>query len=83
MPLSIFNKKFQAFNEHWEKKFGWDFFRRLTGKDEYSLKILRVPLTNDQREFDEQILTLTKIFIDSLNEKELARGFSNKDNAKV
>ena len=77
-----FKQMFSSFNESWKKKFGWDLFRPLAGKDEYALKILRVPLTNDQREFDEQILTLTKVFIDSLNEKELARGLTNKENAK-
>ena len=77
-----FKQKFLAFNEAWEKKFGWELFRPLTGNDEYAFKILRVPLTNDQREFDEQIATLTKVFIDSLNEKELAKGIANKENAK-
>ncbi len=41
-----------------------------------------MPLTNDIREFDEQIATLTKVFIDSLNEKQLAKGITNKENAK-
>ncbi len=77
-----FKQKFIIFNNYWKKKFGWELFRSLTGKDEYAFKILRVPLTNDQREFDEQVATLTKVFIDSLNEKELAKGVSNKENAK-
>lgn len=77
-----FKQRFSIFNESWKKKFGWELFRPLTGKDEYAFKILRVPLTNDQREFDEQIATLTKVFIDSLNEKELAKGIMNKENAK-
>jgi hypothetical protein len=77
-----FKQKFLAFNQYWKKKFGWDLFRPLTGKDEYAFNILRVPLTNDQREFDEQIAMLTKVFIDSLNEKEIAKGIKNKENAK-
>jgi hypothetical protein len=77
-----FKQRFTIFNEYWKKKFGWELFRPLTGKDEYAFKILRVPLTNDIREFDEQIATLTKVFIDSLNEKELAKGITNKENAK-
>lgn len=77
-----FKQKFHIFNEYWKRKFGWELFRPLTGKDEYAFKILRVPLTNDIREFDEQIGTLTKVFIDSLNEKELAMGITNKENAK-
>ena len=77
-----FKQRFPIFNEYWKKKFGWEFFRPLTGKDEYAFKILRAPLTNDIREFDEQVGTLTKVFIDSLNEKELAKGIINKENAK-
>jgi hypothetical protein len=77
-----FKQRFSLFNEYWKRKYGWELFRPLTGKDEYALKILRVPLTNDQREFDEQIAMLTKVFIDSLNEKELAKGITNKENAK-
>jgi hypothetical protein len=77
-----FKQRFTIFNEYWKKKFGWELFRPLTGKDEYAFKILRVPLTNDIREFDEQIATLTKVFIDSLNEKQLAKGITNKENAK-
>lgn len=77
-----FKQRFTIFNEYWKRKFGWELFRPLTGKDEYAFKILRVPLTNDIREFDEQIATLTKVFIDSLNEKQLAKGITNKENAK-
>lgn len=40
-------------------------------------------MTNEQREFDEQVLTLAKLFIDSLNEKELEKGLSiTKENPK-
>ena len=78
----FFKHKFPLFNNKWKEKFGWELFKPLVGKDEYYLKILRVPLTNDQREFDEQVLALAKVFIDSLNEKELARGIDQKPNAK-
>jgi hypothetical protein len=78
----FFKQRFSLFNNKWKKKFGWELFKPLVGKDEYYLKILRVPLTNDQREFDEQVLALAKVFIDSLNEKELARGITQKPNAK-
>jgi hypothetical protein len=78
----FFKQMFSNFNHHWNKKFGWDLFKPLSSSDQYTLKILRVPLTKEQREFDEQILALTKIFIDSLNEEELARGITNRENAK-
>jgi hypothetical protein len=78
----LFKQRFELFNNRFKKKFGWELFKPLVDKDEYYLKILRVPLTNEQREFDEQVLALTKVFIDSLNEKELARGITQKENAK-
>jgi hypothetical protein len=81
-PDLYFKQRFGIFNEYWKKKFGWELFKPLTGKDEYAFKILRKPLTNDIREFDEQVATLTKVFIDSLNEKELEKGITNRENAK-
>jgi len=44
-------------------------FKPLAEEDGHYFKTLRVPLTKEQKEFDEQVLALTKIFIDSLNEK--------------
>jgi hypothetical protein len=57
-------------------KFGWKLFRPMSEGDDYYFKILRNPLTNEQKEFDEQVLTLAKLFIDSLNEAELAKGLT-------
>lgn len=58
-------------------------FLPLPKEDEYHLKTLRIPLTNEQKEFDDQILSLTKILIDALNEKELAKELTSvKDEAK-
>ncbi len=72
----FFKQRYGVFQEEWEKKFGWKFFRALDKKDEHYFKALRIPLTNEQKEFDEQVLSLVKIFIDSLNEKELEKGIN-------
>lgn len=69
----FFKQKYSSFQEEWGKKFGWNFFRLLNKEDEHYFKTLRIPLTNEQKEFDEQVLSLVKIFIDSLNEKELGK----------
>jgi hypothetical protein len=45
----------------------------LAKEDEHYLRALRIPATDEQRDFDEVILALTKILVDSLNEKELTR----------
>lgn len=69
-------QRFTTFQEKWEKKFGWKLFRPLSEGDDYHFKVLRIPLTNEQKEFDEQVMTLAKLFIDSLNEAELAKGLT-------
>lgn len=79
----FFKQKYTVFQEGWEKKFGWKFFRPLDKEDQYHFKTLRIPLTDEQKEFDEQVLSLVKIFIDSLNEKELGKGLTiTKENPK-
>lgn len=79
----FFKHKFQSFLEAWEKKFGWKLFLPLAKEDEHHFKTLRVPLTNEQKEFDEQVLSLTKILIDSLNEKELSKRLTiSKENPR-
>lgn len=77
-----FKQKFRSFQERWKKQFGWYLFLPLSQGDEHHFRTLRIPLTNEQKEFDEQVLSLTKILIDSLNEKELAKGLTLKEKAK-
>jgi hypothetical protein len=78
----FFKQRFITFQEKWETKFGWKLFLPLPKEDEYHFKTLRIPLTNEQKEFDDQTLSLTKLIIDSLNEKELAKGLILKKDAK-
>lgn len=66
-----FKQNFEKFNNSWKAKYGWYLFLPLTDDDIYQNQILRIPLTDNQSEFDEQVLGLAKITIDSLNEKEL------------
>lgn len=78
-----FKHKLQVFQEEWKKKFNWELFKLLPKEDVHHYKTLRIPLTNEQKEFDEQVLSLTKILIDSLNEKELKKRINiTKENAK-
>lgn len=79
----LFKYKYEIFQTKWYKKYGWHFFCPLSEQDSHHYKSLRIPLTNEQLEFDQQVLSLTKIFIDSLNEKELCKNICiNKVNAK-
>jgi hypothetical protein len=78
----IFKNKFLSLQKAWTNKFGWPLHIKFHADDQYILKSLRVPLTDEQQEFDAQILFLTRILIDSLNEKELEKGITHEKGAK-
>lgn len=52
---------------------GWSLLIPLMNEDEHHLQSIRIPSTDEQKDFDDLILALTKILVDSLNEKELNR----------
>lgn len=74
-PDLKFKYQFRLFNEKWEKKYTWPLFLPLATGDEHRFKTLH-SLTQPQNpsDFEEQILSITKILIDSLNEVELVKG---------
>jgi hypothetical protein len=73
-PLAdeYFKDEFVQFNLAWNKKFEWLFFKPLENGDEHYFTSFRIPLSEDQSEFDHQILSLVKFFIDSMNEKKIS-----------
>lgn len=83
-PELYLKMSLEQFNKRWEMRFGWHLFRPLSGEDDHYLKGLHLLTSkNNEKEFDEQILALAKIFIDSLNEAEMSRSIAlTKENAK-
>lgn len=77
-PDLKFKSAFDDFQYTWRKKYDWCLFKPLSQEDAYNFVSLRVPTSNSQKEFDELVVSLTKIVIDSLNEKELTRGVPDK-----
>ena len=69
-PALFFKERFSIFNDKWRKNFGWELFKPLREEDEHHYKTLRIP-NNEQKEFDEIVLSLNKIIIDSLNVGEM------------
>lgn len=67
-----FRRKYNSLVRDWEKVHGWSLFLAPSSGDAHLLDTIRIPVTNSQAELDEQIGHLTKLLIDSLNEKELA-----------
>jgi len=70
----LFKSKYKSFNKKWEDKFGWKLYRPLSEKDEHFFTSLHRITTNNVKAFCEQTLTIVKLTIDRLNEKELAKG---------
>lgn len=82
-PALYFKEKLGVVNDKWKKKFGWELFKSLNKEDEHHIKTLRIP-NKEQKEFDELVLSLNKIIIDSLNIKEMKNGLSfNKDDKSI
>ncbi len=82
-PELYFKYKFEDFKKKWFDKFQWHLFMPLSDGDVHHLKSLHVPTTNDQKEFDDQVASIAKIMIDSLNEQALERGLKiEKENPR-
>lgn len=78
----FFKSKYQNFNKRWEDKFGWKLYKPLSQKDEYLFTALHKITSNNFKSFCEQTLTIVKLTIDRLNEKELTKGLQLDPNVK-
>jgi len=80
-PDFVFKTHYRHISEEWQKQRGWPIFLPLSSADQHFFAALRIPLTDEQAEFDSQVLALTKVLIDSLNEEQLVilLGGSEKD----
>lgn len=72
-PDLAFQFSYQRLAECWQAKQGWTLFLPLREGDAHLLDAIRIPVTNAQAELDEQIGFLTKLLVDSLNEKGITK----------
>ncbi|MGI8412830.1 MAG: hypothetical protein ACR2QA_10145 [Solirubrobacteraceae bacterium] len=73
-PQSVelrFPRVYSKTSKAWEGAFGWPLFKPLHEDDRHVLHKLHVPFGDTAGEFDEQILYLAKLLVDSLNEEAL------------
>jgi hypothetical protein len=63
--------RFPSFCAKCTERLGWSLFLPLRRDDEHYFDSLRIPASNEQKEFDELVQGLAKVLVDSLNEKEL------------
>lgn len=72
-PIAVFKSSYYKLRTVGWEELGWHLLLPLAEQDQHYMSSLKLLTHNEQKEFDEQVLALTKILIDSLNEKELHR----------
>lgn len=72
----FFKYRYNDFNKKWENKFGWNLYKPLSDKDNYLFVSLHQITSNNIKSFCEQTLTIVKLTIDRLNEKEITKGLN-------
>lgn len=77
-PDLFFKHKYEQFNKKWEVKFGWCLYKPLANEDKFRLNALHVPTSNNVKAFCEQMLSLSIITIDRLNDEELEKVFEKQ-----
>ena len=69
----LFKHLYVKFNNDWENKFGWRFYKELAAEDQHLFTSLHMPTSNNVKAFSEQMLTVIKLTIDRLNEAGLQK----------
>lgn len=77
-PDLVFKQLYIQVNDKWRMKYGWSLFKELAADDQYHFETLHLMgQENDQKEFDGLIQSITKLIIDSLNEKQLVKAIDS------
>lgn len=69
----VFKNDYARFRDDFVLAAGWDLFLPLHQDDEHFFTQLRTLAKDNQLEFDSQLLALTKLLVDSLNESEITQ----------
>ena len=72
-PEHTFKQRYDDLQKVSQTHLGWQWLLPLHTADAHHRQSLRVPATDEQLDFDGMVLSLTKMLIDSLNEKSLRK----------
>lgn len=81
-PDLVFKHEYERFCKQFIKAMGWNFFLPLHPDDKHFLMGLRLLSKDSQSEFDSQLLALTKVLVDSLNERQISKGLTLDEKGK-
>jgi hypothetical protein len=70
-PEHLFSQCYEKLKDVCDKILGWQLLLPLAAEDAHHFRAIRIPSTDEQKDFDDLVQSLTKILIDSLNEKVL------------
>ncbi len=79
----IFKQKYKEFIHTWRTKYNWDLFSVLSDKDSYHYNVIRIPLTQEQSEFDDIVQSISTILIESINDKQLKKELQGEDLSEI
>ncbi len=82
-PIYYFHAAFNQLQEESKKRYNEEFLNWLSDEDSHAYETLHLPLTDEWKEFDEQVQALTKIVVDSLNVELLSRESGVKIDGKT
>jgi len=82
-PEHVFHQRYRMLREASEDMLGWPILLPLDDQDAHYLQALRVPSNDEQKDFDDLVLALTKILVDSLNEKELNKLIPSNERGEI
>jgi len=72
-PVDVLLSVKKNINKNFQMRCGFELFRELSPEDEHISKTTHDLILNNQKQFDDQIHNLAKLFVDSLNKKELEK----------
>jgi len=70
-PDLLLPRQLRDLNKQWETRFRWSLFKPLSPEDAHDALRLRIPLSDSDTAFDEQVRILAKITIESINNPKL------------
>lgn len=82
-PEHRFRNRYTKLSQLCNKILGWNLLRPLEENDEYHLRCLRIPSSDEQKDFDDLVLSLATILIDSLNQDQIKKPIPEKDKEKL
>jgi hypothetical protein len=72
-PDLLFKQGYEQLRKACDEHLGWQLLKSLGSGDEYRLKRLRIPVSDEQCDFDDLVQDLQTILIESINVKPLRR----------